>query len=123
MKKTKVVQLENDFIQGRVAKQEAVLREQRKKNRFLGMLLVLVVLLFILPTYNLVETYTNIHKNEQELQRLQKEYETLGEQEKEESAIVAKLKDDTYAAKYIRAKYQFSKDGETIYNIPGLLPK
>ena len=37
--------------------------------------------------------------------------------------IATKLKDDSYAAKYARAKYSFSKEGEYIYTIPDLLPQ
>ncbi len=33
--------------------------------------------------------------------------------------MVAKLKNEEYA-KYVRAKYQYSKEGEFVYNIPGL---
>lgn len=40
---------------------------------------------------------------------------------KKEAEMVAKLKNEEYAAKYVRARYQYSKEGELVYNIPGLI--
>ena len=40
-----------------------------------------------------------------------------------QKAFANKLKDEEYAAKYARAKYYYSKQGEYIYTIPGLLPQ
>ena len=54
---------------------------------------------------------------------LQEKYQTLSEEKVYQSDIAAKLKDDSYAAKYARAKYSFSKEGEYIYTIPDLLPQ
>ena len=60
---------------------------------------------------------------QEQLVQLEDRYKELSRQEKIESSLVTKLKDEEYAAKYIRAKLQYSKEGEFIYNIPGLLPK
>ncbi|MGZ7227042.1 septum formation initiator family protein, partial [Streptococcus pyogenes] len=62
-------------------------------------------------------------EREEQLVQLEDRYKELSRQEKIESSLVTKLKDEEYAAKYIRAKLQYSKEGEFIYNIPGLLPK
>ena len=87
------------------------------------LILVLAIFLFILPTYNLVESYQTLKEKEEQLLQLEERYQKLTLQERIESSLVTKLKDEEYAAKYIRAKLQYSKDGEFIYNIPGLLPK
>ena len=55
--------------------------------------------------------------------QLQEQYQQTLEEKEYQKDIVEKLKDDEYAAKYARAKYSFSKDGEYIYTIPNLLPK
>lgn len=46
---------------------------------------------------------------------LQKKYEKLSEEKTYQSDIATKLKDDSYAAKYARAKYSFSKEGVHLY--------
>lgn len=123
MSKAKVVQINNQFIQEEVKKSQLYQAEKRKKNRFMGSILILVVFLFILPTYNLVASYNQLKEKEASLAELEARYQELTEQEKIESDLVSKLEDEDYALKYIRAKYQYSKEGELVYNIPGILPK
>lgn len=123
MSKPNVFQLNNDFIQQELRKSKQYQEENRRKNRFMGWILILVMLLFILPTYNLVQSYQKLQEKEAQLVELEQQYKELVDIEKVESTLVKKLQDDDYAAKYIRAKYQYSKYGEFIYNIPGLLPK
>lgn len=120
MKKSKILQLNNAFIQSERKKTQHQLAERQQKNRFMGAILILVIFLFMLPAYNLVETYTNIQQQEKKLAELEKNYEELTKEQQKEAEMVAKLKDEEYAAKYVRAKYQYSKEGEFVYNIPGL---
>ncbi|HEL1584176.1 TPA: septum formation initiator family protein [Streptococcus suis] len=123
MKKSNILQIDNHYIQEELRKTQLNKQEKNKKNRFMGMILILVVFLFVLPTYNLVENYQKLQEQENQLAKLKVRYEELSKQEEKESTLVKKLEDQDYAAKYIRAKYQYSKEDEFIYNIPGLLPK
>ncbi|HEL9645504.1 septum formation initiator family protein [Streptococcus suis] len=123
MKKSNILQIDNHYIQEELRKIQLNKQEKNKKNRFMGMILILVVFLFVLPTYNLVENYQKLQEQENQLAKLKVRYEELSKQEEKESTLVKKLEDQDYAAKYIRAKYQYSKEDEFIYNIPGLLPK
>lgn len=123
MKKSNILQINNRFIQEEVQKTQAYQQEKKQKNRFMGSILILVVFLFILPTYNLVNSYEELKNREEQLAELQRQYNDLEEQALFESSLVTKLEDEEYVAKYIRAKIQYSKDGEFIYNIPGLLPR
>ncbi|HFI0149397.1 TPA: septum formation initiator family protein [Streptococcus suis] len=123
MKKSNILQIDNHYIQEELRKIQLNKQEKNKKNRFMGMILILVVFLFVLPTYNLVENYQKLQEQENQLSKLKVRYEELSKQEEKESTLVKKLEDQDYAAKYIRAKYQYSKEDEFVYNIPGLLPK
>lgn len=123
MKKSNILQINNQYIQEELQKTQAYQQEKQQKNRFMGSILILVVCLFILPTYNLVNSYEELQKREEQLAELQHQYDELEEQALFESSLVTKLEDEEYVAKYIRAKIQYSKDGEFIYNIPGLLPR
>lgn len=120
MKKSNILQLNNSFTQSERQKNQHFHEERQRKNRFMGAILVLVIFLFILPTYNLVQSYGKLQENEKKLVELETRYEELVDIEKQESQLVIKLKDEDYATKYIRAKYQYSKEGEFVYNIPGL---
>lgn len=120
MRESKILQLNNDFIQLERKKTQTQFEERQQKNRFMGAILVLVIFLFVLPAYNLVGTYTNLQQQEQKLLELKNNYDELTKEQKQEAEMIEKLKNEEYAAKYVRAKYQYSKEGEFVYNIPGL---
>ena len=118
-----IVQMNNRYIQDVHQRRKYQNEERKKQNRFMGWVLILIILLFILPTYNLAQSYQTLQKRKQQYVQLQEQYQQTLEEEEYQKDIVEKLKDDEYAAKYARAKYSFSKDGEYIYTIPNLLPK
>ena len=118
-----IVQMNNRYIQDEHQRRKYQNEERKKQNRFMGWVLILIILLFILPTYNLAQSYQTLQKRKQQYVQLQEQYQQTLEEKEYQKDIVEKLKDDEYAAKYARAKYPFSKDGEYIYTIPNLLPK
>lgn len=118
-----IVQLNNQYIQDENQRRRYLEEERHKKNRFMGWVLILVMLLFILPTYNLVQSYQTLLERRQKLVELQEKYEELSKEKEYQENLSKRLKDDDYAAKYARAKYFYAKEGETIYNIPDLLPQ
>ncbi|MFS9455625.1 septum formation initiator family protein [Streptococcus anginosus] len=100
-----------------------LMKERQKRNRFMGWVLILMILLFILPTYNLAQSYHQLLQRRQQLSDLQTQYQTLSEEKEKETAFATKLKDEDYATKYMRAKYYYSKNREAVYTIPDLLPR
>ena len=102
---------------------QSMMKERQKRNRFMGWVLILMILLFILPTYNLAQSYQQLLQRRQQLSDLQTQYQTLSEEKEKETAFATKLKDEDYAAKYMRAKYYYSKNREAVYTIPDLLPR
>lgn len=118
-----IVQLNNQYIQDENQRRRYLEEERRKKNRFMGWVLILVMLLFILPTYNLVQSYQTLLERRQKLVELEEKYDELSREKEYQENLSKCLKDDDYAAKYARAKYFYAKEGETIYNIPDLLPQ
>lgn len=118
-----ILQIKNQYITDEGQKRRFLEEEIRRKNRFMAWVLILVMLLFILPTYNLMQSYQLLTQHRKQLQTLQKEYRELEAREKAQSDLANKLKDEEYAAKYARAKYFYSKEGEYIYNAPNVLPQ
>lgn len=123
MEKPNIVQLSNQYINDENTKKRYVEEENRKRNRFMGWILIVVMLLFILPTYNLVKSYQNLQERKEQVVSLQKSYDKLVVETDAEKLLADRLKDDTYVEKYARAKYYLSRSGETIYPLPNLLPK
>ncbi|QIK43060.1 FtsB family cell division protein [Streptococcus pyogenes] len=123
MKKPSIVQLNNHYIKKENLKKKFEEEESQKRNRFMGWILVSMMFLFILPTYNLVKSYVDFEKQNQQVAKLKKEYNELSKSTKKEKQLAERLKDDNFVKKYARAKYYLSREGEMIYPIPGLLPK
>ena len=123
MKKPSIVQLNNHYIKKENLKKKFEEEESQKRNRFMGWIIVSMMFLFILPTYNLVKSYVDFEKQNQQVVKLKKEYNELSKSTKKEKQLAERLKDDNFVKKYARAKYYLSREGEMIYPIPGLLPK
>ena len=88
MKKSNVLQINNQFIQNELQKRRKNDDENRQKTRFMGLILVLAIFLFILPTYNLVESYQTLKEKEEQLVQLEEQYQELTLQERIESSLV-----------------------------------
>lgn len=123
MKKPSIVQLNNQYIHSEKLKKRFEEEEDKKRNRFIGWILVVMIFLFILPTFNLVKSYVGLEQQNQQIIKLKKEYKALEKSTKKEQSFAKQLKDDDYVRKYARAKYYLSREGEKNYPIPGLLPK
>ncbi|HEL1053345.1 TPA: septum formation initiator family protein [Streptococcus equi subsp. zooepidemicus] len=123
MKKPSIVQLNNHYINEENIKKRFEEEEIQKRNRFMGWILVSMMFLFILPTYNLVKGYVSLKKQGQQIITLEKEYRELEKKTKSEKQLAEQLKNDDFVKKYARAKYYLSREGEIIYPTPGLLPK
>ena len=119
----KIVQMNNSFIQNEHQRRKYLMEERQRRNRFMGWVLILIMLLFILPTYNLTQSYQQLLERRQQLADLKKQYQELSDEKDKESNLATKLKNETYAAKYLRAKYYYSKSWEEVYTIPDLLPR
>ena len=115
--------LHNSFIQNEYQRRRYLMKERQKRNRFMGWVLILIMLLFILPTFNLAQSYQQLLQRRQQLADLQTQYQTLSDEKDKETAFATKLKDEDYAAKYTRAKYYYSKSREIVYTIPDLLQR
>lgn len=121
--KQRILQLNNSFIQQERTKRYSVNLENQKKNRFMGMILILVIFLFTLPAYNLLQSYEQLLTKREKLTEMRTHYKELEKQVEEQQKLVKKLSDKDYVVKYIRARYHYSKDGEFVYSIPSLLPR
>ena len=123
MEKPNIVQLNNQYINDENTKKRYMEEENRKRNRFMGWILIVVMLLFILPTYNLVKSYQTLQERKDKVVSLQKTYDNLVVETDAEKVLANRLKDENSVEKYARAKYYLSRSGETVYPLPNLLPK
>lgn len=123
MEKPNIVQLNNQYINDENAKKRFEAAEIRRRHRFIGWVLIFIILLFILPAYNLVSSYIGLQEKKAQIVKLEKEYSDLQVKTEEKKKLAERLKNLEYVEKYARAKYYYSVEGETIYPVPSLLPK
>ena len=104
-----IVQLNNSFIQNEHQRRRLPDEGKTKEESLYGLGSYFDDFMFILPTYNLVQSYNQLLQRRQQLTELKEQYQTLSDEKDKESAFAAKLKDEDYVAKYARAKYYYSK--------------
>ncbi len=92
----KIVQMNNSFIQNEYQRRKYMMEERQKRNRFMGWVLILIILLFILPTYNLAQSYQQLLTRRQQLADLNKQYQELSDEKDKEASLATKLKDESY---------------------------
>ena len=100
MEKPNIVQLNNQYINDENTKKRYMEEENRKRNRFMGWILIVVMLLFILPTYNLVKSYQTLQERKDKVVSLQKTYDNLVVETDAEKVLANRLKDENYVEKY-----------------------
>ena len=64
--------MNNKYIKDESQRKRFLEEERKKRNRFLGLVLILVMLLFILPTYNLAPSYQSLQDKKEQYKQWKK---------------------------------------------------
>ena len=117
-KQKKIVRLNNEFTTQQLNQIQQI-NNQVPKRRYLGLILVAVILVMVLPTINLVTSYQTLQSRLELKAKYEEKSVVLDKQLAIEKANIAKLKDPIFIEKYARLRY-YSKDGEKVFLIPEL---
>ena len=117
-KQKKIVRLNNEFTTQQLNQIQQT-NNQVPKRRYLGLILVAVILVMVLPTINLVKSYQTLQSRLELKAKYEEKSVFLDKQLAIEKANIAKLKDPIFIEKYARLRY-YSKDGEKVFLIPEL---
>lgn len=90
---------------------------RKAKRRILLLGLTSIMIIFAM-TFTIGKYWVEIFEKYQEKKELDKELTLLKEKEEELKVDAKKLQNPDYIARYAREKYQYSKDGEFILQIP-----
>ena len=90
---------------------------KKARRRMLLLGLTSIVVIFAM-TFTIGKYWVEIFEKYQEKKELDKELTLLKEKEEELKVDAKKLQNPDYIARYAREKYQYSKDGEFILQIP-----
>ncbi|GHU35805.1 septum formation initiator [Bacilli bacterium] len=115
----KIVRLNNEFTTQQLNQMQTSSQKSVPKRRYLGLILVAVILVMILPTINLVKSYQTLQSRQDLKTEYEKKSVALDKQLAIEKADIVKLKDPIFIEKYARLRY-YSKDGEKVFLIPEL---
>ena len=114
----KIVRLNNEYTAQQLNQLQTT-HQQVPKRRYLGLILVVVILVMVLPTINLVKSYQTLQSRLALKTEYEKKSVVLDKQLAIEKADIVKLKDPIFIEKYARLRY-YSKDGEKVFLIPEL---
>ena len=117
-KQKKIVRLNNEFTTQQLNQIQQT-NNQVPKRRYLGLILVAVILVMVLPTINLVKSYQTLQSRLELKAKYEEKSVVLDKQLAIEKANIAKLNDPIFIEKYARLRY-YSKDGEKVFLIPEL---
>ena len=117
-KQKKIVRLNNELTTQQLNQIQQI-NNQVPKRRYLGLILVAVILVMVLPTINLVKSYQTLQSRLELKAKYEEKSVVLDKQLAIEKANIAKLKDPIFIEKYARLRY-YSKDGEKVFLIPEL---
>ncbi|MGO2939488.1 MAG: FtsB family cell division protein [Pseudolactococcus laudensis] len=117
-KQKKIVRLNNEFTTQQLNQMQQT-NKQVPKFRYLGLILVAVILVMVLPTINLVKSYQTLQSRLELKAKYEEKSVVLDKQLAIEKADIAKLKDPIFVEKYARLRY-YSKSGEKVFLIPEL---
>lgn len=95
---------------------KAVKNKKAKKRRIVS-LLFLVALFVVILISTVFSDWMQIIDNKNQTNALEKQYESLLEEEASLKSEVVKLQDPDYIARYAREKYMYTRDGEIILKI------
>ena len=90
----------------------------RKAQRRILLLGLTSIIIIFAMTFTIGKYWVEIFDKYQEKKELDKELTLLKEKEEELKVDAKKLQNPDYIARYAREKYQYSKDGEFILQIP-----
>ena len=117
----KIAKIENAFTQQQAAQkivQDKAAHDKRVHKRRLCGLGIVAVLVVLICGVQIFQTHHSLAEIRETTAAKEKTLKKAKATESDLKIQVQQLHDNDYLAKYIRYKYYYSKDGETIFSLP-----
>lgn len=114
--KPRVVRLNNDFTNQQLASQGQA--KKNPKRKFLGLILITVVIVLAIPTYGLVKSFQSLQSARATQIKTISQSKDIKYQASSQAELIKNMQNAIYLQKYARARYQFVKPGEKIFTTP-----
>lgn len=112
----RVLRLNNNYTREQLRKQSQA--QLAPKRRYLGLILVTVVIVLTIPTYGLIRSYQTLKKAEVTNIKTSQQSEQFKYQVASESEMIKNMQNNFYIQKFARSQYFYSKPGEKIFTTP-----
>jgi cell division protein DivIC len=112
----RVVRLNNDYTNQQLEKQRK--KSTAPKRKFLGLILITVVIVLAIPTYGLVKSFQSLEKARVTQTKTISESKDIRYQASSQAALIKNMQNSLYMQKYARARYQLMKPGEKVFTFP-----
>ncbi len=119
--KQKIKVMDNDFYREKTAAKKRMVAKNRRYLQHKVIMRLFAVIAVVVTVVCLVQVGRNLwqaHTVKQQTTTAQKKLDKVKKDNASLKLRVKQLNDDEYLEKLIREKYYYSRDNETIYNLP-----
>ena len=113
----RVLRLNNDYTNAQLEKQRQALTRPRRK--YLGLILITVVIVLAIPTYGLVQSYKTLQEARVTQVKTAASSKQVQYQATSQSELLKNLQNSMYMQKFARSyPYYYTKSGEKVFTTP-----
>lgn len=110
-----VLRLNNDYTNRQLEKQR---RASAPRRKYLGLILITVVIVLAIPTYGLVKSFQTLEKAKATNVQTISESKAIVYKVSSQSEMIKNMQNPFYVQKYARSRYLYTKPGEKIFTVP-----
>ncbi|MDR2977604.1 MAG: septum formation initiator family protein [Streptococcaceae bacterium] len=110
-----VLRLNNEYTNRQLEKQR---HKSAPRRKYLGLILITVVIVLAIPTYGLVKSFQTLEKAKVTNVQVVSQSKAIEYKVSSQSEMIKNLQNSFYAQKYARSRYLYTKPGEKIFTVP-----
>jgi cell division protein DivIC len=113
-RKNRVLRLNNDYTNEQLKKQQPI----TPHRRYLGLILVTVVIVLTVPTYGLIQSYQSLQSARNSLATTTAQSKQTDYQASSDQQLIKNMRNNFYIEKFARSQYAYSLPGEKLFTTP-----
>ena len=115
-KASRVIRLNNNYTNEHL--QQSTRTQLAPRRRYLGLILITVVIVLAIPTYGLIQSYQTLKKAEITNAKAIQQSKQVEYQAASQSEMIKNMNNNFYIEKFARSQYFYTKPGEKIFTTP-----
>ncbi|GAB2025572.1 septum formation initiator family protein [Lactovum odontotermitis] len=110
-----VLRLNNEYTNRQLEKQR---RASTPRRKYLGLILITVVIVLAIPTYGLVKSFQTLEKAKATNVQTISESKEVKYKVTSQSELIQNMQNSFYMQKYARSRYLYTRANEKIFTVP-----